>query len=337
MEALSRPLRSSRRRLSVATAPFPEPYRGLNTGESAPFSEEFANVRGKLWGDAVMTYSANPKQVGETKLNGLANRKLYMAISGGLLLAIAAGAALKLTTGNSGSPEVAEVDATTPDLIAKDFDSANSDETAIPFQSEPFFKPSAPLRLADPSLLRSTSSQARVDAVTAGRPDPFASVVLPGPRVSRPSPAAAVLTPASPNIARGLPTVPVAVTQSLPPLPQPTAQSVALPSLPAPFLPGSVPPNPASIAVAPSGSPVFQNLVDQVVVSGVVQVGSGVNVIVTEPGSTVSRRVVQGDMLAGGRIRVKSVDLSGQEPVVVLTYDGKDYTRTVGSSMVSSL
>jgi hypothetical protein len=74
-----------------------------------------------------------------------------------------------------------------------------------------------------------------------------------------------------------------------------------------------------------------------VVVSGVVQVGSGISVIITEPGSTVSRRVAQGDMLAGGRIRLKSVDMSGQEPMVVLTYDGKDYTRTVGAPMVSAL
>ncbi|HZG37596.1 MAG TPA: hypothetical protein VEZ50_02845 [Nodosilinea sp.] len=296
-----------------------------------------------------MTYSAKPRQAGETKRNGLANRKLYSALSAGLLLAIAAGAVLKLTMGNSSSPEVAGVDATS-DLVATDSADGTvvspTGEAATPFQSQPFFQPSAPLRLADPALLRSTSSQARVEAVSAGRPDPFASVVLPGPNVARPNPGAAVLTPVPPanrgatpaGIAgQGLTTVPVAATQSLPPLPQMPVQSVALPNLPAPFLPGSVPPSPTDIAVAPTGSPVFQNLVDQVVVSGVVQVGSGVSVIVTEPGSTVSRRVGQGDMLAGGRIRVKSVDMSGQEPVVVLTYDGRDYTRTVGAPMVSSL
>ena len=80
-----------------------------------------------------------------------------------------------------------------------------------------------------------------------------------------------------------------------------------------------------------------RSLVDQVVVSGVVQLGSGVSVIVTEPGSTVSRRVSQGDLLAGGRIKVKSIDMAGQEPLVVLTYDGKDYTRSVGAPMVSAL
>ncbi|WP_017300049.1 hypothetical protein [Nodosilinea nodulosa] len=284
-----------------------------------------------------MTYSAHPRQAGETKLSGLANRKLYAAISGVLLLAIATGAAIKLTMGSSGAPEVAAVDAVNQDLNAKGSSATDADSAAVPFQSKPFFQPSAPLRLADPSLLRSTSSQTRVAAVTTGRPDPFASVVLPGPKISRPSPAAALLTPASPAAVQGLPTVPVAATQNLPPLPQASVQAVALPSLPAPFLPGSVPPSPTDIAVAPTGSPIFQNLAEQVVVSGVVQVGSGVSVIVTEPGSTVSRRVVQGDMLAGGRIKVKSVDMSGQEPVVVLTYDGKDYTRTVGASIASSL
>ncbi|PSR18643.1 hypothetical protein C8255_06415 [filamentous cyanobacterium CCP3] len=292
-----------------------------------------------------MTYSAKPRQAEETKLNGLSKRKLYAAVSGGLLLAIAAGGALKLTMGSS-SPEAARVDADSADLMATDMAPTDAegalvpqtDEAATPFQSQPFFQPSAPLRLAEPSLLRSTSSQARVEAVAAGRPDPFASVVLPGPKASRPTPAAAALTPVPAAVAsQGLPAVAVATTQSLPPLPQAPAQSVTLPNLPAPFLAGSVPPIPTDIAVAPTGSPAFQNLVDQVVVSGVVQVGSGVSVIVTEPGSTVSRRVSQGDMLAGGRIRVKSVDMSGQEPVVVLTYDGQDYTRTVGAPMVSSL
>lgn len=288
-----------------------------------------------------MTYSAKPRQTGEPKLKSLANRNLYVAIAGGLLLAIAAGATLKLTTANSPSNEVAEVAPASDPLPADPAQTSDAlipatGEAATPFQSKPFYAASTPLRLADPSLLRSTSPQARVEAVSAGRSDPFASVVLPGPRASRPNPAAAVLTPAAPTaVGRGLPTVPA--TQGLPPLPQIAVQPVALPSLPAPFLPGAVPPSPTDIAVAPTGSPAFQNLVDQVVVSGVVQVGSGVSVIVTEPGSTVSRRVAQGDMLAGGRIRVKSVDMSGQEPMVVLTYDGRDYTRTVGAPMVSAL
>lgn len=280
-----------------------------------------------------MTYSIKPGQPRETKLQGMANRKLYAAISGCLLLAVVAGAGLKLTTSGNSDTQPAEVNA---GAAAPDGEGIlpATDEAVTPFQSQPFFAASTPLRLADPSLLRSTSSQARVETVAAGRPDPFASVILPGPRVPQPNPTVAVLTPAAPAAAvQALPAVPVAATQSLPPIPQ----TVTLPNLPLPFLAGSVPPSPTDIAVAPTGSPVFQNLVDQVVVSGVVQVGSGVSVIVTEPGSTVSRRVAAGDMLAGGRIRVKSVDMSSQEPMVVLTYDGRDYTRTVGAPMVSAL
>ncbi|TVQ07575.1 MAG: hypothetical protein EA368_13955 [Leptolyngbya sp. DLM2.Bin27] len=268
----------------------------------------------------------------------MANRRLYAALSGGLLLAVVAGAGIRLAMGGSADAPVTEVNA---DAAALDSDGAlipATGEAASPFQSQPFFSASTPLRLADPSLLRSTSSQSRVETVTVGRPDPFASVVLPGSRVPRTEPAATLLAPtpvatAAVTAAQSLPAVPVAVTQSLPPLPQ----AVTLPNLPLPFLPGNVPPSPTDFAVAPTGSLGFQNLVDQVVVSGVVQVGSGVNVIVTEPGSSVSRRVAAGDMLAGGRIQVRSVDLSGQEPMVVLTYDGKDYTRTVGAPMASAL
>lgn len=285
-----------------------------------------------------MTYSVKPNPAGQTKLQGLTNRKLYSAIAGGLLLAVAAGAAIKLTTAGPSTAPVADVNV--DGTLAPEGEGAlmpATGEAATPFQSQPFFTASTPLRLADPSLLRSTSSQARVEAVTAGRPDPFASVILPGPRLPRPDPAAAVLTPASPAVAQGLPALPVAATQGLPPLPEVAVQPVTLPNLPAPFLSGGVPPILTDIAVAPTGSPAFQSLVDQIVVSGVVQVGSGVSVIVTEPGSTVSRRVSQGDMLAGGRIRVKSVDMSGQEPMVILTYDGRDYTRTVGAPLVGAL
>ncbi|MEO1068006.1 MAG: hypothetical protein AAFW95_02655 [Cyanobacteria bacterium J06638_6] len=287
-----------------------------------------------------MTYSVQPGQAGTTHLQGWTKRKLYLAIVGVLLLAVAAGAILKLTTADSSSSDLVE-----PSSLSEnsDTDLSQADQalipatgdTATPFQSEPFLKASTPLLLADPSLLRSTSPQSRVEAISAGRPDPFASVVVPGPRVSRPTPAAAaVMTPVLPQ---GLPTVPVSATQNLPALPEVAVQPVTLPNLPTPFVQGSAPPVPTEVAVASTGVPDFQSLIDQVVVSGVVQVGNGVSVIVTEPGSAVSRRVSQGDMLAGGRIQVKSVDLSGQEPIVILTFDGKDYTRTVGAPMVSAL
>jgi hypothetical protein len=79
-------------------------------------------------------------------------------------------------------------------------------------------------------------------------------------------------------------------------------------------------------------------VVDQITVSGVVQIGSQVQAIITEPGNSGGRRVAPGDTVAGGRVRVKSIDVSGADPVVVLTYDGRDHYRTVGSSaMIGSL
>ncbi|MBE9140396.1 hypothetical protein IQ254_24880 [Nodosilinea sp. LEGE 07088] len=289
-----------------------------------------------------MTYSVQPRQAGATHPQSWANRKLYLAIAGVLLLAVAAGGILKLTTANSRSSNLAEPSSLSENGATGDTDVSQTDQALIPatgdgatpFQSEPFLQASAPLLLADPSLLRSTSPQARVEAISSGRPDPFASIVVPGPRVPRPTPAAALLTPVPPQ---GLPTVTVSATRNLPALPEVAVQPVTIPNLPTPFVQGSAPPVPTEIAAASTGAPAFQSLIDQVVVSGVVQVGNGVSVIVTEPGSTVSRRVSAGDMLAGGRIKVKSVDLSGQEPIVILTFEGKDYTRTVGAPMVSAL
>jgi hypothetical protein len=283
-----------------------------------------------------MTYSVGQQNARESKLQGFSKPKLYVAIASGLVLAVAGGAAIKLTLGTSGGDGSASSGAGV-EVAGSSLRTAEG-EIATPFKSEPFFTASVPLRLADPTILRSTSPQARIETVAAGRPDPFASVIMPGPRTPRPDPAATLLTPAPPAIAaQNLPALPVAATQALPPLPQGVVQAMPLPTLSAPFLPGSAPPSPTEIVVAPTAMPSFQSLIDQVVVSGVVQVGNGVSVIVTEPGSTVSRRVSQGDLLAGGRIRLKSVDMSGQEPVLVLTYEGRDYTRSVGAAMVSAL
>jgi Tfp pilus assembly protein PilP len=80
----------------------------------------------------------------------------------------------------------------------------------------------------------------------------------------------------------------------------------------------------------PSPGPL--SVIDQVTVSGVVQIGQQVHAIVSEPGSSAGRRVAQGDAVAAGQVRVKAIDLSGPDPTVVLTYNGRDYYRTVGGS-----
>ncbi|TVP65662.1 MAG: hypothetical protein EA342_13980 [Leptolyngbya sp. LCM1.Bin17] len=279
-----------------------------------------------------MTYSATPQAEKPRHAN---NRKLYLVIAGIVVAASVGGATFKLM--QSDSETTAGADSAVMGELS------DTDEAAPVFESEPFFQSASPsIQLADPSLLQSTSSQARVETVNAGRPDPFSPVIVPTRMPIRPQPVVAAATPATPvaqaPIPAAQPTSPTVspvstvTTQALPPLPQ-----GALPILPPSLVPGSVPQGGQTVAVAPTGSPTFQGLIDQVVISGAVQVGSSVSVIVTEPGSTVSRRVSQGDMLAGGRIRVKAIDMSAQEPMIVLTYDGRDYTRSIGASMVSTL
>jgi hypothetical protein len=278
-----------------------------------------------------MTYSGTPKiTVQPTQPPLASNRRIYFALAGGALAASVGGASFKLMQGNS----VNGVDQPVVDAPVES-QSLGSDQPSATFES-PFLSAAPSLRLADPSLLQSTSSQARVDAIAAGRPDPFAPLVSPSRVAARPQPVTvpAALPPVGVVTAQPLPVVPVAATQSLPPMPQ----ALPLPILPTPLLPGGFAQSEGDFAVAPTASPVFQSLVEQVTVSGVVQIGSQASAIVTEPGNSVGRRVSQGDTVAGGRIRVKSIDMSGSEPVVVLTYDGRDYPRTVSSAaMVGSL
>ena len=272
----------------------------------------------------------------------ITNRQLYPAIAGGLLVALVCGATLKMihASRSSAADETTETTTVTEAEVAED-----------PFQSStPFFKPSASPRLADPALLQSTPSQARVEAVTAGRPDPFAPIIRPSRPLAKPTiasvapasgpPAPATATPPQapvqaplaqapmqPPAQSTVSTVPVAATQTLPSLP-------ALPPVPI-FDSANAE---ASLAVAPTNSSTWASPVDQVVVSGVAQIGSTVSVIVYEPGSDTSRRVSAGETVANGQVRIKSVDLSDAEPIVVLTYDGQDYYRSVGSSaLIGSL
>jgi len=71
-----------------------------------------------------------------------------------------------------------------------------------------------------------------------------------------------------------------------------------------------------------------QSPLEAVELTGVVQVGDRVGVIVREGQGQSSRHVFAGDLLAGG-VRVKSVDVSAQQPLVILEYQGQEYTRVV--------
>ncbi|QQE63900.1 hypothetical protein GFS31_05710 [Leptolyngbya sp. BL0902] len=188
---------------------------------------------------------------------------------------------------------------------------------------------------ADPTLLQSTPSQARVPTVAAGRPDPFSPLVIPAATPARPTPALVTAPPpppvpmpapaAAPSQPAGPPSLPTgAAAQSLPPLP-----TVTLSNLPAPPIPGGFPLLPEATL---DTAPVVQSAVDQVTISGVVQIGQQVHAIVVDPGNPSGRRVSQGDTVAGGQVRIKTIDLSGVDPTVVLTYNGRDYFRSVGGA-----
>jgi hypothetical protein len=258
----------------------------------------------------------------------ISNRKLYPAIAAGILVSLAGGAVLKVLHSPS------EVQSETENSAMVQPDSTEEESTALepltPFEQGPFVQASPSFRLANPALLQSTSSNERTNAVVAGRSDPFAPVVRPAavPRQPRPDQAEPAVVPAQVSPVQTLPVVPVTSTQTLPPLP----------SLPAPAIASGQPQLGQAVAVAPTPAPVMQSPIDQIAVTGVAQIGDTVSVIVRESGSASSRHVKQGDLLAGGQVRVKSINTSTAEPVVVLSYNGQDFTRTVGSgALIGSL
>lgn len=266
------------------------------------------------------------------------NRRLYLGIAGGVLVALSMGGGFKLWQHQQAgqAAAVSDAEATLAD---------NSDHEAMasvdPAQSADF---SAPFLAAtpspdDPTLLQSTPSQARVPTVPAGRPDPFSPLVIPTATPARPTPALVTAPPPPPvplaaSAAAPLPSSPSqplsavsgTASQSLPPLP-----TVTISSLPAPPIPGGFPLLPDAASNA-SPAPVAQSAVDQVTVSGVVQIGQQVHAIVVDPSHPSGRRVSQGDTVAGGQVRIKTIDLSGVDPTVVLTYNGRDYFRSVGGA-----
>lgn len=288
-----------------------------------------------------MSYSGTPKITvlsSPGSSEGRSNRRLYMGLAGGVLAALLIGGGFKLWQHRQASQSAgsATAEATNPDdtatIAATEGQSADFDT--------PFLAASPTADSAEPNLLQSTAAPNRMPTVAAGRPDPFAPLVTPLRSPSRPTPLPVTAppppprpmttAPAVPTVsapARPRPAMPVAATQSLPPLP-----TVSIPNLPVPPIPGGLPLATASSDAPPnlSGTPTL-SAIEQVAVNGVVQIGQQVHVIVTEPGNPSGQRVSQGDTVAGGQVRIKAIDLSSTDPTVVLTYNGQDYYRTVGS------
>lgn len=239
-------------------------------------------------------------------------RWVYFALSSAVLAALVAGSGLKLLRHSPGldrgHPGTSAPAATAPDF-------AHPFHTAAPI-----------LRLASPGLLPSTPSRARLQVLVAGRSDPFASVLTPG----QPAAISAGMAP------------PSALPLLVPPSPQPREVTV-IPAVSASLRPGPLTlparSSPPALTIPPvGGAPQGTNALssqsisalDQIGVTGVVQVGSQISVIISEPASPGGRRVAVGETLAGGQVRLQRVDLSSGEPLVVLRHRGNDYYRTVG-------
>lgn len=220
--------------------------------------------------------------------------------------------------------------------VASEADSAESQDTAQLFES-PMISLSAEMRkAATPSeLVRSTASDDRLAIVTTGRSDPFAPItrtigaqISPGRREAEAvtPPPVTVSTDRAP-VSQSLPTTSISQTPDLPPVPTPNSTLPTLPAIPLASNPLPIPALPSSI---PGATSVPQSPIESVQLTGVVQVGDRVGVIVREGNGQSSRHVFAGDLLAGGQVRLKSIDLSAQEPLVILEYQGEEYTRMIG-------
>lgn len=175
----------------------------------------------------------------------------------------------------------------------------------------------APNPTVPPSLISATTTLDRLPQVSAGRRDPFAVVA-----------ATPVLRAAPPSAqpVEGPPPPPVAMA------PQPSALSVPQPPQLAPA-PLAMQPLPAPVPV-PAVSPT--SVAEGIVISGVVQVGDRLSVIVEMPGEGTSRYASVGDRLANGRVLVKRIEMQPrQEPRVILEQNGVEIVRAVGDGTLA--
>lgn len=267
----------------------------------------------------------------------LSNRQTVAVLVGSFCLALGIGSGLKLWLTDDQTAVV--------DIQEKSPDSLAVAETSPQSFDQPFVGVSSGLDLANPALLKSTPKDERVITVAAGRSNPFAPITRPAPVASRSKPQSnsqsnqqpTATSPAAPPAAT---TVPVAVNRTLPTLPPMAATPAPVGSAPLPTV--AVAPN-SDINFTPNAqgsqslNPLPASPVDRVEISGVAQLDGRVRVIIRELGADTSRHVAVGDRIAGGQVRVKRVDLSGIEPMVVLEYDGREFYRSVGSTSLAGM
>lgn len=164
-----------------------------------------------------------------------------------------------------------------------------------------------------PGLIQPTNSKERLAQVTSGRRDPFSTIIASPIIVAAPKPA--------PRIVPKLPPVPVLTN---PP---------SLPRLAAAPLPAVAPVAPLpTVVTAPPTS-----LAEAIAVTGVVQLGTKVSLIVKVPEEISSRSVSVGDRLANGRVKVKRIEVKTADPIVVFEENGLEVFKTIGAPVASLL
>jgi hypothetical protein len=200
--------------------------------------------------------------------------------------------------------------------------------------------PAAPqlAAIARADLIQSTDPDERVQQVTSSRPDPFGAVAVPPrPQVSPPPAAPTAPTavgPGAPGTAAPTPgpgaapgTGPGAAPGTTPPVA--TAPSPGTPAPPAtpPAAPGATPPPLAPLPELPTAP-----LAQEVMVTGVVNIGGQNFAIVESPDEGTSRYVQAGQRIANGQVLVKRIETRGADPVVVFEQNGIEVSRAVGAT-----
>jgi hypothetical protein len=108
-----------------------------------------------------------------------------------------------------------------------------------------------------------------------------------------------------------------------------------VPELPEKIGPEQLPPAP--VAQVPSSPPIppppDTQLAEGIEVTGVIDVGSQVQIIAKAPNEPTSRYIKVGQKIANGEVVVKRVEEEAGEPVVILEQNGVEVSKRVGQKV----
>ncbi|TVQ05753.1 MAG: hypothetical protein EA368_18660 [Leptolyngbya sp. DLM2.Bin27] len=199
----------------------------------------------------------------------------------------------------------------------------------------------SPMARAD--LIQSTDANERLQQISDGRTDPFATVPIPPPPQIVPPPPPAGTAPGAATPAAATPPG-TAPTPGAPAAPGTTAAAPGTPVPGTPGAPGATAPRPTPGATpgAPgTGQPATPPplaplpalpqpaLAEAVQVTGVMTIGNeNFAVLQTAAGSQYVR---VGQRVSNGQVLVKRINMRGSEPIVVLEENGIEVSRPVGA------